>query len=102
MRPRIELQNLLERLLGSTNVYFQPPESIKMKFPCVVYQRISGDTRFGDNMGYMFTPRYQVTRIGKESNPEDFILEMSKLPRCIYDRHFVVDNLHHDNFYLYW
>lgn len=102
MRPRIELQDLLESILGSSNVYFQPPESIKMKFPCIVFQRVSGDTKFGDNMGYIFTARYQITLIGKDPNPEKFIDKISKIPRCIYDRHYVVDNLHHDNYYLYW
>ena len=35
---RNDLQKLLVEVLGSKNVYFQPPESVKMKYPAIVYQ----------------------------------------------------------------
>ena len=30
MAPRLELDQILRDILGSANVYFQPPESVKM------------------------------------------------------------------------
>jgi len=33
MGTRLELQNLLENILGSRNVYFQPPENLKLNYP---------------------------------------------------------------------
>ena len=45
MRSRLELQTLLEDLLESTNVYYQPPENLKMEYPCIRYYKddIRGD-----------------------------------------------------------
>ena len=37
MASRLDLQTFLEELLESKNVYFQPPESVKMKYPAIVY-----------------------------------------------------------------
>ena len=37
MANRLDLQALLEDLLGSRNVYYQPPESDKMNYPAIVY-----------------------------------------------------------------
>ena len=38
-KTRLELQSVLEQTLGSRNVYFQPPASVKMKYPAIVYER---------------------------------------------------------------
>ena len=37
MAGRLELQSKLEELLGTRNVYYQPPESIKIGYPAIVY-----------------------------------------------------------------
>ena len=39
LNDRLALHELLCEKLGSRNVYFQPPESIKMKYPAIVYSR---------------------------------------------------------------
>ena len=39
MKTRYELHEFLCEILGSRNVYFQPPESVKMKYPAIVYER---------------------------------------------------------------
>ena len=35
---RLELHALLVELLGSTNVYYEPPETLKMSYPAIRYQ----------------------------------------------------------------
>lgn len=101
MGQRLELHKILVDILGSSNVYFQPPETIKMKYPCIVYERGSGDTIFADNNPYRFTKRYQVTVIDRD--PDSLIPDkVSVLPMCTYDRHYTVDNLNHDIFNLYF
>ena len=40
---RLELDADLRALLGSTNVYFQPPETKKLKYPCFIYERVLGE-----------------------------------------------------------
>jgi len=46
MAPRLELQEVLESLLGSRNVYFQPPLNLKMNYPCIIYKRDDAETEF--------------------------------------------------------
>ncbi len=101
MGSRVELQGVLEELLGSRNVYYQPPASIKMSYPAIVYSRYDIDTRHANNNPYTQTTAYMVTVIDK--NPDSvYVNKVSSLPLCSYDRHYVSDNLNHDVFTLYY
>lgn len=101
MAPRLDLQEVLVEILGSTNVYFQPPPSIDMGYPCIVYKRESVKTEFADNNPYSLWKRYQVTVIDRD--PDSLIPDkVAKLPSCIYDRFFTADNLNHDVFSLFF
>lgn len=101
MASRLDLQTLLENILGSRNVYYQPPASVQMKYPAIVYSRYDIDTRHADNLPHIRTNAYTVTVVDK--NPDSKIVdEVSKLPMCTYDRHYVADNLNHDVFTLYF
>jgi hypothetical protein len=81
------------------HVYFQPP--ILMKYPCILYERYSGKTSFADNDPYSHRKRYTITAIDK--NPDSLIPdEIAKLRTCVFDRHFVSNNLHHFVFNLYY
>lgn len=102
MGQRSDLQTLLESLLDAGGkVYFQPPDSVKMQYPCIVYQRYSALTEFADGSPYIHTKRYQVTVI--DPNPDSPIVDkVAALPMCTYNRFFVVTNLNHDVFNLYY
>ena len=101
MGKGIELQKLLCEILGSKNVYFQPPESIKMKYPAIVYYRNSIDNTNANNNVYRQNTAYTITVI--DSNPESEIVEkISRLPMCRFDRQYASDNLYHDVFTLYF
>ena len=97
MAPRLELQALLESLLGTPNVYFQPPSSSQMEYPCFVYNRDRVETEHADNRPYHKKSRYQITIIGEDP---DEVAEISgrvgDLPTASFDRSFVADNLNHD------
>ena len=69
MDRRLELQLELERLMGSRNVYYQPLPSLKLQYPCIVYERNPGEPMYADNLKYIKANRYQVTLISQ--NPED-------------------------------
>ena len=100
-KPRLELQALLEELLGSRNVYFQPPETVRMRYPAIVYNRSRITNRFADNDVYMQDKIYTITVI--DPDPDSDIPEkVSRLPRCSFDRHFTSDHLNHDVFTLYF
>lgn len=99
MGSRLDLQDLLEFILGSRNVYYQPPESIKIKYPAIVYRRNDIDNNFADDIVYMQNHTYQIIVI--DANPDSEIVDrVSKLPMCRYDRHYTSDNLNHDIFIL--
>ena len=101
MARRLELQQLLVDILGSSEVHFQPPPTIKMVYPCIVYKRDDIRTDFADNQMYKHKKRYQVTVIDQnpDSDIPDKILE---LPMCRYDRFYTADNLNHDVYNLYF
>jgi len=101
MGRRLDLNTLLTGVLGSTNVYFQPPDSTKMLYPCIVYQRDDAITEFAGNRPYSYTKRYQVTVIDR--NPDSEIPDkVAALPMCKFNRFFISDNLNHDVFELYF
>ena len=101
MDRRLKLHNILVEILGASNVYFQPPETIKMTYPCIVYIRNSAKTDFANNFPYQYTKRYEVTVI--DENPDSEIPgKVASLPMCSFSRHFTSDNLNHDVFNLYF
>lgn len=101
MASRVELQSTLEDLLGSNRVYFQPPETVKMEYPCFVYFRNRYDRLSANDTMYKLDRSYQITLITKEPDPP--ILErIIALKYCRFDRHYCLDNLHHYIYTLYF
>lgn len=101
MESRLELQILLEELLGSRNVYYQPPESVKMKYPAIVYSRQNIDNRHANNNVYIQNNVYSITVI--DENPDsEIVKKVSLLPMCNFNRHYTSDNLNHDVFTIYY
>lgn len=101
MGNRLDLQALLEELLGSENVYYQPPASVRMSYPAIVYSRKTIDNTSANNAAYMQSSSYEITVIDKNPDSE-FVTKVSKLPLCRHDRQFISDNLYHDAFTLYY
>ena len=101
MGLRTDLQVVLEQLLGSSNVYFQPPSNIQLIYPCIIYERSYWNTTFADNKPYSLNKRYSLTVIDRD--PDSTIVDkVINLPMCSFDRHYVSDNLKHDVFNLYF
>lgn len=101
MASRLSLQTLLEEILGSRNVYFQPPASVSMKYPAIVYSRYKIENEHANNQTYLQATAYTVTVIDKNPDSE-YVKKVSKLPMCTFDRHYASDNLNHDVFTLYF
>lgn len=106
MGKRLELQTLLQSLIGVrsdglANVYFQPPESSKMNYPCIRYTRNRMYTRFANDTPYLHKMGYQLMVIDRD--PDSPILDkIAQLPSCVFDRHYSADNLNHDIYNLYF
>lgn len=103
MATRIQLHEELKTLLGSSYVYFQPPETIKMKYPCFVYNTEPGGVRHADNLMYIYDARYTLTYITREPDHIDMVKRVLRTFEMIdHDRSFVNDNLYHEVFDLYY
>lgn len=101
MASRLFLQAQLEQLLGSPNVYFQPPESVKMNYPAIVYALDDLKNAHADDGVYLSYKRYSVTVIDK--NPDSpFVDAVAKMQTCRFNRHYKSDNLNHWNFSIYF
>lgn len=101
MASRLDLQTTLEEILGSRNVYYQPPSSIEMLYPAIVYSRNDILNTFADDTVYKQDTAYIVTVIDEDPDSE-IVDKVSKLPKCRYNRHYESDNLNHDVFVLYY
>lgn len=85
---------MLEEILGTRNIYFQPPENLKLKYPCFVYEVSRFDRDFADNIAYRGSIGFSVTYITQKPDDER-ITALIKLPKTYFDRKYVVDNLYH-------
>ena len=101
MASRADLQTKLEEVLGSDNVYFQPPPSVKMQYPAIVFERAGIDNTFANDAVYSQAFPYTVTVIDRYPDSE-IVKRISRLPMCRWNRHFKSDNLNHDVFTLYY
>jgi hypothetical protein len=101
MAPRLELHTILVGLLGNGNVYFQPPSTVQMKYPCIVYGRDDAETDFADNRPYGVKVRYKVTVIDRDPDSE-IPMKVAMLPTCTFVTWFTVDKLNHDVYQLFF
>ena len=101
MGKREDLQKLLENVLGSRNVYYQPPSNITMKYPAIVFSRDRIDNRFANDDVYGQSFGYLVTVIDRDPDSK-IVQRLSVLPYCRFNRHFVSDNLNHNVFTIYF
>lgn len=101
MASRLDLSKLLREILGSSNVYFQPPASVQMKYPAIRYSLSDLDKRSANNEAYALFKAYEIIVI--DSNPDSVIADaVSKLPMCSFNRFYTADNLNHFVFKLYY
>lgn len=102
MGTRLELHEELCTILGSRNVYFQPPESIKMQYPCIVYNPAYVNIQRADNKAYRMTDKYNVQYITKEADDTLYHDMLKHFEICSFDRYFRADGLHHYTTSLYY
>ena len=101
MGTRLELHAKLEEILGSKNVYYQPPESVKMEYPAIVYSKSNISIRFANDVAYSKRIRYTIIVVDRK--PDNSVIDkLLELPYCTYDRHYISDNLNHDSLTLYY
>ncbi len=102
MERRLQLQADLEQILGSKNVYFQPPSSFQMIYSCIRYELDEIDAEHADNRVYAKKKAYLVTYVTEDPD-DDLSDEMfSEFQMIHFDRHYTADNLHHFVYKIYY
>lgn len=100
-KRRLELHEMLCELLGSRQAYYNPPASVRMRYPAIVYSASRLDNTFANNGVYTQARGYEITVI--DEIPDSEISEkVSKLSGCRFNKHFVSEDLHHDVYTLYY
>lgn len=98
---RLKLHEILCGILGSREAYFQPPDSLKMKYPAIVYGLSDIPSLHADDGVYLSGRKYSVTLIDKD--PDSPLVEkITDLPTCRFDRPYKADNLNHWVFTLHY
>ena len=91
MASRLELHEELCKILGSKNVYFNPPESLKMQYPAIRYSLNDYGNISANNEVYLQWPDYSLTLIDKDPD-SPIAKKLSVLRGCRLNRSPYVAN----------
>jgi len=101
MGTREELDAILCETIGSENVYFQPPENVKIQYPCIIYSVNGNFERHANNKVYHRTREYSLLYITRD--PDDGMIDtIADLPLCGMGKPYVLENLHHYPYTIYF
>lgn len=101
MDRRLELNAMLSEIAGVKAVYYQPPEDIKMEYPCIRYTREKPNVYHANNGQYFKQECWQLLVMDWET-PSPIANAVEQLPKCSFVRHYQADHLNHDVFTLYF
>ena len=102
MSRRLELDKRLRAILGSKNTYFHPPESVKLKYPCFVYELDGIDQKMADNRHYIDQDRYSITYITKDVESDIARTMFNAFPTSSFEDKQSSDGMWHYIFSLYF
>ena len=94
MRNRLTLQSMLEEILGSKNVYFQPPTNAMMRYPAILYKLSDIDNTHANDGVYASQKSYEIIVVDKD--PDSAIPDrVNQIQSANFVRPYVADNLNH-------
>jgi hypothetical protein len=102
MASRLTLHEELCELLGSRNVYFQSPASIKMQYDAIRYSLGGKDLKRANDRIYKSMNKYEgiiITRDPDTTIPDKLLAHFEM---CSFGRPYTADNLNHYPFTLYY
>lgn len=107
MASRLDLHNEFIDVLGTkdekeSRVYYNPPKSVIMKYPCIRYNKVPPDIKRANNSIYNSTNGYEATVI--DPDPDSVIAEtiLHRFQHCSIERMYTADNLNHTVFKIYY
>lgn len=99
---RYKLQDILESILSSSQVYYNPPEGQKLTYPCIIYSLEGEDKEKADNIRYKVMNRYSITVIYKNADSTITNDILNSFNYVSFDRQYKSDNLYHDAITLFY
>lgn len=100
MGKRLDLHNELLEFI--TNVYYQPPSTLRMNYPCIIYSKNDKFRESANDGIYLSKQGYDITVI--ETNPDSEVSDLieSHFQHCSIEQYYTVDNLNHTKLNLYY
>lgn len=94
---RLLIHDILSEIPNVKKVYYQPPSSKKLEYPCIIYTLNSFRTKYSSNGRYLTFPEYTVTLIDKNPTSEiqKSLMDLSGDIYIKFDRVFTADNMYH-------
>ena len=99
---RLDLHREFVDLFAPNKVYYEPPETLKITYPCIIYGRDYIKLDKADNFNYIKSNRYQLMIIDRNSDNKVIETILDHFSSSSYDRHYIADGLHHDVITLYY
>ena len=102
MARRLPLHEELCSILGSRNVYFRPPASVKMNYDAIVYHVSNRNDLKANDHRYRGLIAYEVSYITRDPDSEIPETLLNSFTYIEHNQTFTIDNLHHDVFTIYY
>ena len=107
MNRRLMLHEQLCKALSCPNrgnecrVYFQPPSTVRMKYPAIVYALDDIQNTFANDGVFLSAKKYLVTVI--DADPDNQIVDkIAEMPTSRFNRYYTKDNLNHYVFEIFF
>lgn len=97
VEARQRMQQLLQDVLETNHVYYQPPETIRMTYPAIVYELASLRNLRANDGKYLTHYIYKVTLISRDPDTPIFD-RLDALEKASFSTSYKVDNLNHFSF----
>lgn len=98
---RLKFDSYLRGLYPQLPIYYQPPENLKLTYPCVIYKLTNIKETYADDLRYSNIRHYSVTIIDRNPDSE-YPDRLSNTRYCSFDRSYASENLHHFVFSVYY
>lgn len=92
---RIKFHNKLKEVLGNNNVYYNPPSTTKLQYPCIIYNLSDIRTNKANNNVYLLDHVYQVTLIGAKVTDDTKDKILTEIPYSNFNRSYINNGLYH-------
>nr|DAR66440.1 MAG TPA: tail completion protein [Caudoviricetes sp.] len=83
------------------NVYFTPPEDIRLKYPACIVTREDLDIHRANNNPYMISVGYKLVYVSKSESDDVIIKVLNNFKYSDFRTEYKVDGLYHKVFIVY-